>query len=72
MNINKNVSKCYCCNDSKTHNENQEKLNAKEGPPHFGIWTNSMWVNEPVKLFYCGIVLHLNNDGTYNLEDTTG
>lgn len=46
--------------------------NEKKLYPESGMWTNTMWVDKPVRLTYCGIALYLNTDGTYSLEDTAG
>lgn len=58
--------------DAKTHRENQNKLMPSDGAPEFGVWKDTKYVHKETRLFYCGIVLYLKPDGTYELGDTTG
>ena len=53
---------------AETHVKNQTALEPKLGD----VWKNTMWVDVPTRLYYSGVELYLDTDGTYQLGDTTG
>lgn len=64
----------YCCVEARSdfHLRNEAKLIPSDKPPENGMWKDGSYVHKPTALSYCGMAVHLNPDGTYYLEDTTG